>query len=199
MLKTWEVALAAPPMHVERFPALSPLLIQVLYNRGVTDPAQVHDFMGNHWVEPDVFALPDMLRAVDVLIRAIHRKEKIAVYGDFDADGVTATALLVQTLTGLGADVMPYIPKRVDEGYGLNLQALRTLYGQGVRLVVTVDCGIRAVQEIDQARRGLEFIVTDHLAAGARVYRHRSPLCWTTVAVCVGRDQSQACRQRVSV
>ena len=169
MLKTWEVALAAPPTYVGRFPALSPLLIQVLYNRGMSDPAQVRDFLGNHWVEPDLFALPDMLRAVDVLIRAIHRKEMIAVYGDFDADGVTATALLVQTLTGLGADVMPYIPKRVDEGYGLNLQALRGLYGQGVRLVVTVDCGIRAVEEIDQARRGLEFIVTDHHSVGPQL------------------------------
>jgi single-stranded-DNA-specific exonuclease len=145
------------------------MLVQVLYNRGVSDPADVQSFMANRWAEADVFLLPDMKRAVDVLIRAIRRKEQIAVYGDFDADGVTATALLVQTLTALGADVMPYIPKRVDEGYGLNLDALRYLYGQGVRLVVTVDCGIRAVDEIEQARRGLEFIVTDHHSVGPRL------------------------------
>jgi single-stranded-DNA-specific exonuclease len=141
-------------------------LVQVLYNRGVTDPAHVHSFLQNRWHKADAFDLADMRRAVDVLVRAIRRKEKIAVYGDFDADGVTATALLVQTLTALGADVIPYIPKRVDEGYGLNLQALRKLYGQGVRLVVTVDCGIRAVREVDQARRGLEFVITDHHSVG---------------------------------
>jgi single-stranded-DNA-specific exonuclease len=164
--KRWEIAPPVPRAHRERYPALSPLLVQVLYNRGVTDPADVHGFMSNHWTEPDVFSLPDMERAVDVLIRAIRRKEQIAIYGDFDADGVTATALLVQALTGLGADVMPYIPKRIDEGYGLNLEALRYLYGQGARLVVTVDCGIRATKEIDQARRGLEFVVTDHHSVG---------------------------------
>jgi single-stranded-DNA-specific exonuclease len=148
---------------------LSPLLVQVLYNRGITDVSAVEDLLSNRWSEPDVFDLPDMERAVDVLIRAIKRQEKIAVYGDFDADGVTATALLILTLRALGADVIPYIPHRVDEGYGLNLKALRGLYGQGVRLVVTVDCGTRAVEEIDQARRGLEFIVTDHHSIGPQL------------------------------
>lgn len=166
MLRNWEVAPPAPQDHIDRFPTLSPLLTQVLYNRGISDPSAVDDFMANRWQEPDLSLLPDVHRAVDVLIRAIHRQEKIAIYGDFDADGVTATALLVQTLSGLGADVIPYIPKRVDEGYGLNLQALRSLYAKGVRLVVTVDCGIRACKEIDQARRGMEFIITDHHSIG---------------------------------
>ena len=78
--------------------------------------------------------------------------EMIVIYGDFDADGVTATAVLVQTLTGLGADVRPYIPRRVDEGYGLNVPALRKLYQDGMRLLVTVDCSIRAVEEIASDR-----------------------------------------------
>jgi single-stranded-DNA-specific exonuclease len=169
LLKRWEIAPPVPRAHLDRFPDLSPLVVQVLYNRGVSDVADVQSFMSNHWTEADAFLLPDMQRAVDVLIRAIRRKEQIAVYGDFDADGVTATALLVQTLTALGANVMPYIPRRVDEGYGLNLHALRYLYGQGVRLVVTVDCGIRAVDEIEQARRGLEFVVTDHHSVGPRL------------------------------
>lgn len=169
MRKKWKVAPPAPRSHLDRFPSLPPLLAQILYNRKLTDPAEVQCFLSNQWSEPDVFALSDMARAVDILIRAIRRKEKIAVYGDFDADGVTATALLVQTLTALGADVMPYIPKRVDEGYGLNLRALRWLFGEGVRVVVTVDCGIRALNEIDQARRGLEFIVTDHHSVGSRL------------------------------
>lgn len=169
MLKTWLVAPQAPQSHISCFPAHSPLLIQVLYTRGVSDPLEISDFLATRWAKGDPFLMHDMSRAVDVLIRAIKRKEPIAVYGDFDADGVTSTALLVQALTGLRANVQAYIPNRVDEGYGLNLEALRKLYGQGVRLVVTVDCGIRAVQEIEQARRGLEFIVTDHHSVGSEL------------------------------
>ena len=167
--KKWEVAAEMPEAQVEQFPALPPLLLQVLYNRNLREPSEVAGLMSGTWEEPDLYLLPDTERAVDILIRAIRRREKIAVYGDFDADGVTATALLVQALTGLGADVIPYIPRRVDEGYGVNLGALRRLYGEQVRLVVTVDCGIRAVEEIDQARRGLEFIVTDHHSVGRKL------------------------------
>ncbi len=164
--KKWEIAPQISAQQTERLPALPPLLLQLLYNRNLRDPSQIESFVAGAWQEPDVYLLPDLDRAVDALIRAIRRREKIAVYGDFDADGVTATALLVHALTGLGADVIPYIPRRVDEGYGVNLGALRRLYGQQVRLVVTVDCGMRAVEEINQARRGLEFIITDHHSVG---------------------------------
>jgi single-stranded-DNA-specific exonuclease len=157
---------------LDHFSEMNPLLVQVLANRGLHDPQEIQSFLAGEWPAGsgssggDPFALRDMDRAVDVLIRAIKRRDRIAIYGDFDADGVTATALLVQTLTGLGADVRPYIPRRVEEGYGLNVPALRKLYKDGVRLVVTVDCGIRAVEEIEQARRGLEIIVTDHHTVG---------------------------------
>ena len=164
--KTWQVAPQVPGPFLERFPNWSPLLVQVLYNRRIRDLQAAERFMAGQGPEGDPFLMQDMGRAVDVLIRSIKRREPIAVYGDFDADGVTATALLVQTLTGLGADVQHYIPHRVDEGYGLNLGALRGLYGRGVRVVVTVDCGIRAVDEIEKARRGLEFVVTDHHSVG---------------------------------
>lgn len=167
--KKWEIAPPLAPSTLERFPDLSPLMVQLLHNRGLVDPDEIELFLAGEWLDNDPFLLKDMPRAVDVLIRSIRRRESIAVYGDFDADGVTATALLVQALTALGADVQPYIPHRVDEGYGLNLEALRKLYGQGVRLVVTVDCGIRAVQEVDQARRGLEFIITDHHTVGSEM------------------------------
>jgi single-stranded-DNA-specific exonuclease len=103
------------------------------------------------------------------LRQAIRSGEKIAVYGDFDADGVCATAVLVETLQALGADAHPYIPHRVDEGYGLNLDALRKLYRNGVRLVVTVDCGIRSVAEVAAAQRGLDLIVTDHHSVGSEL------------------------------
>jgi single-stranded-DNA-specific exonuclease len=164
--KKWDVAAPVPPSYLNRFPAVSPLLLQVLYNRGVDEP---EEFMAGRHVEGDPFTMADMHRAVDILIRATKNKVPIAIYGDFDTDGVTATALLVQTLAGLGADVQPYIPNRVEEGYGLNLDALRKLWADGVRLVVTVDCGVRSVDEIDQARRGIEFIVTDHHSVGPRL------------------------------
>jgi single-stranded-DNA-specific exonuclease len=110
-----------------------------------------------------------MDQAVARLRSAIHRDEPIAVYGDFDVDGVTATALLVETLSALGAQVEPYIPHRVDEGYGLHLDALRRLWLDGIRVVVTVDCGIRSVKEVQQASRGLDLIITDHHTLGEKL------------------------------
>ncbi|MBN1580728.1 MAG: single-stranded-DNA-specific exonuclease RecJ [Anaerolineae bacterium] len=169
MRRNWHVALPVSHTQLSCFPDLSPLLVQVLYDRGIVEPGEVRDFLVGHWSADNPFTMCDMPRAVDVLIRAIKRREPIAVYGDFDVDGVTATALLVQTLTGLGADVQAYIPSRIEEGYGLNIDALRKLYGQGIRLVVTVDCGIRAVDEIEQARRGLEFVITDHHSVGPEI------------------------------
>jgi single-stranded-DNA-specific exonuclease len=98
-------------------------------------------------------------------------------YGDFDADGVTSTALMVETLRALGADVLPYIPHRVDEGYGLHTDALDELVDQGIRVVITVDCGIRAVEEVAHAmQRGLEVIVTDHHSVGESL-----PTAWAVI------------------
>jgi len=170
VLKRWEIAPRAPQTHFDQFRSLPPWLAQVLYNRGLIEAGQVADFLAGRWPEGDPFELPDMLRATDILLRATRNGVPIAVYGDFDADGVTSTALLVQTLRGLGADVRPYIPNRRD-GYGLKLDALRKLYREGVRLVVTVDCGIRAIDEIEQARRGIEFVVTDHHSVGPELPR----------------------------
>ena len=127
MRKRWEVAPPVPGPALDRFALPSPLLAQVLHNRNVK-PRDATDFLAGHWPDADPYALPDMDRAVDILIRAAHTKVPTVVYGDFDTDGVTATALLVQALTGLGADVRWHIPDRVDEGYGLNLGSLRKLY-----------------------------------------------------------------------
>ena len=108
-------------------------------------------------------------KAVARLRRAIQQREPVAVYGDYDVDGVTATALLTQTLTALGADARPYIPDRVDEGYGLNKDALKKLKDAGVRVVVTVDCGIRSPREVAFGNElGLDLIVTDHHSVSAR-------------------------------
>ena len=164
--KRWQVA---PPVSAEvlaRFPDLQPLVVQLLYNRKIRDPGEARDFLQGQTPGHSPFELKGMYQAVERLLEAVRSGESIAVYGDFDTDGVTATALLVQTLSALGAQVRPYIPSRVDEGYGLNIGALRKLYRQGVRLVVTVDCGIRSIDEVEQASRGLDLIVTDHHTVG---------------------------------
>ncbi|GAF79937.1 unnamed protein product, partial [marine sediment metagenome] len=109
------------------------------------------------------FLLPDMQLAVARIYRALLSGENIAIYGDFDADGITATALLVQGLTSLGGKVIPYIPHRLTEGYGLKITALENLHRQGISLVITVDCGITALTQVKKAKRmGLDIIITDH-------------------------------------
>jgi single-stranded-DNA-specific exonuclease len=166
----WRVAEPAPDAYVRLFPDLHPLVVQVLYNRKLSDPAVVADFLSGHFAPDDPFLLRGMEQAVARLRRAIGAQEPIAVYGDFDADGVTATALLVVTLRALGGQVLPYIPHRVDEGYGLHCEALSELAAQGVRVVVTVDCGVRSLDEVAHARRlGMDVIVTDHHQPGARL------------------------------
>ncbi|MDX1520054.1 MAG: single-stranded-DNA-specific exonuclease RecJ [Anaerolineae bacterium] len=165
--KRWEVALRAPDIHFARFPDLPPLIVQILYNRGFTEADEVTDFLAHRWVDNNPFALHGMEAAVDRLASAIKWSEPIAIYGDYDADGVTATALLMQYLTGLGAIVSPYIPDRFDEGYGLNNEALAKLAEQGIKVVLTVDCGIRSVKEVDYGNSlGLDIIITDHHSVG---------------------------------
>jgi single-stranded-DNA-specific exonuclease len=160
--KQWEIASPVDQQHLARFQDLPPLVVQLLYNRKIRDPGAACEFLGGGAAGHKPFQLKGMNAAVDRLRIAVRQREPIAIFGDFDTDGVTATALLVQTLSALGAQVEPYIPHRVNEGYGLNLEALRTLYRQGVRLVVTVDCGIRSFREVREASKGLDLIVTDH-------------------------------------
>jgi single-stranded-DNA-specific exonuclease len=164
--KRWKTAEAVSPPQLSRFAGLPPLVVQLLHNRKIRTPGEAESFLARRTAGTSPFALKGMNEAVARLRQAIRREEPIAVYGDFDADGVTATVLLVEVLTDLGARVEPYIPHRVDEGYGLNLDALRMLYSKGVRVVVTVDCGIRSIREVEEARRGLDLIVTDHHRPG---------------------------------
>jgi single-stranded-DNA-specific exonuclease len=164
--KRWKIAKPVDEPYLARFPDLPPLVVQLLHNRKIHEPGEAHDFLVGRVTGDNPFRLKGMDVAVARLRDAVRCGEPIAIYGDFDTDGVTATALLVQTLSALGAKVEPYIPHRVDEGYGMNLDALRYLYHQGVRVVVTVDCGIRSVREVAQASRGLDVIVTDHHSVG---------------------------------
>ena len=141
-----------------------PLVAQLLYNRGISEPSQIEIFLSaDKRLEVDPFLLPDMHQAVSRTYQALLSGEEIAIYGDFDADGITATALLVQGLSALGGRVIPYIPHRLHEGYGLKVAALEKLRNQGVSLVITVDTGITAFTEIEKAQRmGMDIIITDH-------------------------------------
>jgi len=160
-----EAAIAALGEH-----GIHPLLAQILYRRGYTSPDSAMEFLAIYAHDDNPFLLHGMTEAVYRLRMAIRNQEPIAVYGDFDCDGVCSTVLLTQALEKLGANVRPYIPDRVDEGYGLNSPALQKLAEQGIRVVVTVDCGIRSALEVEDANGyGLDMIITDHHSVGAVV------------------------------
>jgi len=153
-----------PDDEFARFPNLPPLIVQILHNRKIKEPDQVRDFLARQPSgDTDPLLLKGMPEAVTRLGQAIKTGELIAIYGDYDADGVTATALMTHTLTALGGTVIPYIPDRFEEGYGLHKDALTQLAQKGVRVVLTVDCGIRSVKEVIHGNRlGLDMIITDH-------------------------------------
>ena len=169
----WLVAPEVPsgsPLHTIG-DAVHPVLRQILYNRGLTHPGQIQSFLENHYLQSrDPFDLADMQPAVERITRALRGGEMIVVYGDFDADGVTATVLLTEALRAMTDDqrlIVPYIPDRVDEGYGLNLEALASIQAKGASLVISVDCGIRSPIEAAYARTiGLDMIITDHHSLG---------------------------------
>jgi single-stranded-DNA-specific exonuclease len=162
--KRWNVSPRAPEAQFARFPALPPLIVQILHNRRIREPDQVRQFLARRPSDTtDPFQLKGMSEAVARLRRALKSGELIAIYGDYDVDGVTATALMMQTLAALGGEVRHYIPNRFDEGYGLNIDALTRLAQEGVRVVLTVDCGIRSVKEVVHGNHlGLDIILTDH-------------------------------------
>ncbi len=166
--KRWQVAARISPEAEESLKEYPPVLRQVLYNRGYSTAALAERYLRAAPPDKDdPFALTGMAAAVDRIEHAIRNGERIVVYGDYDADGVTATALLVDALTALGAQVQGYIPDRFDEGYGLNKDALSYLKEQGNGLVVTVDCGIRSLAEAEHARGiQLDLIITDHHTPG---------------------------------
>ena len=141
----------------------SPILAQLLYNRGITGASQAHAFLSTEPLSHDPLALPGMEAAVHRIRQALERRERIAVFGDFDVDGVTATAILARALSYLGSEILPYIPHRVEEGHGLSEQAVQIMAQRGVDLLITVDCGVTSFDEIDAATRaGIDTIVTDH-------------------------------------
>ena len=165
ILRKWEVR----PLDKERAAAFAqtygvPFFLAMLMNiRGLDDAAHLREFLGEGEPLSDPFLLKDMDKAAARITRAVDNMEKIAVYGDYDADGVTSTAMLYSYLETRGADVIFYIPQREGEGYGMNIGAVEYLKEQGVSLIVTVDNGISSVQEVACANElGIDVVVTDH-------------------------------------
>ena len=140
-----------------------PLVAMILASRGIRDTRQAHSYLDCTGQLVDPFMMKGMDLAAGRVGLAIARGEKIAVFGDYDVDGITATCLLTDLLRRLGADCLSYIPGRLEEGYGLNPLALHTLAEQGVNLIVTVDCGITALEEAQLCKSlGMELVITDH-------------------------------------
>lgn len=165
ILRKWEVR----PLDKERAAAFAqtygvPFFLAMLMNiRGLDDAVHLREFLGEGEPLSDPFLLKDMDKAAARITRAVDNMEKIAVYGDYDADGVTSTAMLYSYLETRGADVIFYIPQREGEGYGMNIGAVEYLKEQGVSLIVTVDNGISSVQEVARANElGIDVVVTDH-------------------------------------
>ncbi|MFZ5814045.1 MAG: single-stranded-DNA-specific exonuclease RecJ [Bacillota bacterium] len=163
-----------PPVPITLPPELAeavghPALAEVLYRRGLATPEAALTFLTGG-LDPDEPNLPDLEAGVAELARAVVGREPICVYGDYDTDGVTATALLVSLLRMLGAAVTYYIPNRFRDGYGMNERAVTALAAEGTQLLLTCDCGIKSVAEVELARRlGMRVVVTDHHELGPQL------------------------------
>ena len=141
----------------------APLTAMVLAARGIEDSRQAKAYLGHDCSLPDPFEMKDMDLAAGRLGVALAKGEKIAVFGDYDVDGITATCLLTDFILSMGGDCVPYIPGRLEEGYGLNPTAIHHLHTEGVKLIITVDCGITAVEEAQLCRQlGIDLVITDH-------------------------------------
>lgn len=147
---------------------ISPIVAQVLINRGVTETLAASSFLRprlTELIEPE--EMPGAAKAAERIAKAIKDKEKITIYGDYDVDGITSISILWHLIEMLGGDVDYYIPHRVDEGYGLNIEAVEYLAKAGTQLMVTVDCGITAVESAKLAKeKGIDLIITDHHRPG---------------------------------
>ena len=147
---------------------LNLLLATILVNKNITEEKVLNKFL--HPTRKDFydpFLMPDMDLAIDRILKAIDNKEKIIIYGDYDADGITSITVLKSFFKDLGIDVDSYIPNRLDEGYGLNKPAVKQIVEKGYELMITVDCGISAIEEIKYANElGIDIVVTDHHEVG---------------------------------
>jgi single-stranded-DNA-specific exonuclease len=163
----WELSPEPDPALVDHLVSklsLPPVAVRILVSRGIDTQAKAEEFLApslENLLDP--FVLPDMDKGVDRVIRALRNREKMMIFGDYDVDGITSTSLLFLTLNKLGGEVTYYLPNRLIEGYGLSEEGIGEAQKRGVSLIITVDCGITAVEEISFAKaKGIDTIVTDH-------------------------------------
>lgn len=177
--KSWKVAPQIPTDILERFHDFTPVMAQLLYNRGIDDAETAETFLNGNGPFHNPFLLKDMEKAVELILATIDSGEPIAVYGDYDVDGISATALMSEVLTRIGAQVTPYIPDRFTEGYGINMLALDKLHAAGVKLLLTVDCGIRSISELNYAVQnlGMKVIISDHHSPGESLPSVNAVVC----------------------
>lgn len=164
MKQSWHIAEPPPAAWQEQFWSWPKLVQYVLWRRNITEPSEVDAFLQPEYSSlADPFLFRQMREAVDRLVAAVQRHESIVVYGDYDADGVTSTVMLVEALQALGGSVQWYVPERLSEGYGLHRKAVETFASRGVQVLVTVDCGTSNVEEVQRAKDlGLDVIILDH-------------------------------------
>jgi single-stranded-DNA-specific exonuclease len=166
MQKKWNIKNEIGTMSANLKNKFNPIVLQLLVNRGIVGDEALENFF-NFTYDADVhdpFLFVDMEKAVERILLARKNKERVAIFGDYDADGVTATAVMYESLTSVGFEkVVPYIPDRQTEGYGMNEPAIEFLAKEGVTLIITVDCGITNISEVEKARQlGIDVIITDH-------------------------------------
>lgn len=163
--RPWSLAEQPPVEHNNEFPELPSVIVRLLWQRGYRTAEAIRNFLRPDYSQglQDPFVLSQMTHAVETIIAAVKDRRQITIYGDYDVDGVTATATMVETLTALGGNVNWYLPERLAEGYGLNVSAIEDLAARGTKLLITVDCGSTNVAEIARANAlGLQVIVLDH-------------------------------------
>lgn len=163
--KQWKVLETPPETFTIECGEFPPLIQKLLWNRGLQTSEQIHEFLHPKYEEHihDPFLFRDMERAVERLFQAIADKEKIVIHGDYDADGISGSVILTTALKALGAQTDIFIPHRENDGYGLNLRTVNLLAQQGIRILITCDCGISNREEIAVASaNGIDVIITDH-------------------------------------
>lgn len=165
MSKIWQVAPKIDDDFKNRFPEINPIILQLLWNRELKNQEQIDEFLLPDYSQDlhDPFLFKDMVKTVERIKQAIDQKEKITIYGDYDSDGVCSTTILYLTLQKMGADVFYFLPDREKEGYGLNMEVINSIINEGTKLIITVDCGITNVEEVEAINnKGIDVIITDH-------------------------------------
>ena len=174
---------------------INKLIATILSNKGITEKEQIEKFLNptrNDFHDP--YNMPDMQKAVERILKAKENGEKVIIYGDYDVDGITSITVLKSFLKDIGIEAAYYIPNRIDEGYGLNIPAVENIAKEGYNLMITVDCGITCIDEIDRANElGMEVIVTDHHEVGENLPNA------VAVVDCKRKDNKYECRDLAGV